>query len=190
MRMTIVGLFSRRHDARPDSHAQELSDACAAIDPDEVIGLAQELVRIDSSNPPGNEQEVAKVILDHAVRAGLQARLEAVTDGRANFGVHLGGTAGESPRLVLCGHLDTVVVGDAPWPFGAEIIPRRGAARRAAAVRASGPPRRRGPSAWSCTASCSALVWPPACASGSRIPQTRSRATATAKRLLRLLALN
>ena len=106
-------------------HGRSLKDALAAIGADEVIALARDLVRIDSTNPPGNEQAVAAAILNRARQAGLQARLEHVSDRRANARVCLEGTRRNSPRLLLCGHLDTVVVGQAPWqrdPFGAEIV--------------------------------------------------------------------
>jgi acetylornithine deacetylase/succinyl-diaminopimelate desuccinylase-like protein len=85
-----------------------------------MIGLAQllqDLIALPSVNPafvePGNafagEQRVAAHLLDLARRAGLDAELQAVRDGRANLLVRLAPTGKVSRRIVLAPHLDTIV---------------------------------------------------------------------------------
>ncbi len=85
-----------------------------------MIGLAQllqDLIALPSVNPafvePGNvfagEQRVAAHLLDLARRAGLDAELQAVRDGRANLLVRLAPAGKVSRRIVLAPHLDTIV---------------------------------------------------------------------------------
>ena len=41
----------------------------------EVLGLAQALIRIDTSNPPGNETVAAQLIADYLAGAGIESEL-------------------------------------------------------------------------------------------------------------------
>jgi acetylornithine deacetylase len=78
----------------------------------DVIDILQALVRIDSSNPglaagaPG-ESAIAAYVADWARSAGLRVEMVERTPGRPNVLVR-GGRATGGPRLMLCGHLDTV----------------------------------------------------------------------------------
>ncbi|MEV4804266.1 M20 family metallopeptidase [Nonomuraea sp. NPDC049421] len=94
------------------------------VDADEVVGLAQRLVRVDSCNPPGDEARVARVLVEVAGAAGLEVRADEVAPDRTNVTIRLAGAGEDSRAFVYCGHLDTVTVGSAAWardPFGAEI---------------------------------------------------------------------
>ncbi len=83
----------------------------------EVVDLLGELVAIDSENPglaPGGagEDAIATFVEEWATDRGLRAqRLEATT-GRPSVVVAAPGRGG-GPRLMLCGHLDTVGIGTA-----------------------------------------------------------------------------
>jgi acetylornithine deacetylase/succinyl-diaminopimelate desuccinylase-like protein len=77
----------------------------------EVVDLLTDLVAIDSVNPdlsPGGAGEagIARHVGDWAGRQGLRAELVDEATGRPSVLVR-GGTA-DGPRLLLCGHLDTV----------------------------------------------------------------------------------
>lgn len=90
---------------------------------DEILTVLQRLIRIDSSNPPGQEQAVARACAEQARAWGLRAELQPVGPNRANLLVKLPEER-EGPTLLLCGHLDTVPPGDQPWeraPFGGEL---------------------------------------------------------------------
>ena len=82
----------------------------------EVVDLLADLVAIDSVNldlSPGGagEVEIARHVHDWAETQGLRAELVDEATGRPSVLVR-GGNAGEDgPRLLLCGHLDTVGVG-------------------------------------------------------------------------------
>ncbi len=80
------------------------------------------LVAIDSQNPGPLEGECAAWVRDRLGRAGLPVGVHTVEPGRDNLVTGVSGT-GESPRLVLLAHLDTVPFGP-NWsraPLGGEI---------------------------------------------------------------------
>jgi succinyl-diaminopimelate desuccinylase len=81
---------------------------------DEAIELARSLVRIRSTNPPGDEEGIARYIKDYLIVSGLEAELVPLGPGRGSLVGRLPGR--ERGSLVLCGHLDTVAVEkDEPW---------------------------------------------------------------------------
>ena len=79
------------------------------------------LLRIDTSNPPGNETAAA-VYLQEALQAeGIEGRLYAMAPGRDNLVARIGGNGSKAPILVM-GHTDVVGVQRENWsvePFGA-----------------------------------------------------------------------
>jgi succinyl-diaminopimelate desuccinylase len=72
------------------------------------IELTQELVRINSENPPGNEKQVAKFIKDFLEDLKISAELIEFEKNRVNLVASIGNGDG----LMLNGHMDTVPVGD------------------------------------------------------------------------------
>jgi acetylornithine deacetylase len=87
----------------------------------DTIELLKDLVAIDSQNPslvPGaaGESEIASYVADWAASAGLASQTIEATPGRPSVLVrsHTGGT-GRS--LMLCGHVDTVGVGEMSDPL-------------------------------------------------------------------------
>jgi acetylornithine deacetylase/succinyl-diaminopimelate desuccinylase-like protein len=90
---------------------------------DEAVALLQDLIRIDTSNPPGNETAAAELLRDYLVRHGVECELVARVPGRANLVARIRGTGG-GPSLALTGHTDVVPADAADWrrpPFAAEI---------------------------------------------------------------------
>lgn len=96
--------------------------------PGDVAGLARELVRIRSENPPGEERAVAEYVVDWCEHHGLDAELVGTPDApdRPNAVATVGTLAGDGPTLVLNGHTDVVPAGDRDaWthdPYGGEIV--------------------------------------------------------------------
>jgi acetylornithine deacetylase len=91
----------------------------------ETLELAQQLVRIDSVNPslvPGasGEGEIANFIRDFLQGRGIDAQLSEAQPGRPNVVARIPGETG-SPRLLLCGHMDTVSVEGMEEPFSGRI---------------------------------------------------------------------
>jgi succinyl-diaminopimelate desuccinylase len=81
---------------------------------DELLTLAQSLVRIDTQNPPGGERRAAECLRSHLQDAGVSAELQELGAGRANLIARVAGT-GERSGLLLSGHLDTVPIGSGEW---------------------------------------------------------------------------
>lgn len=87
------------------------------------VHFLQQLLRIDSSNPPGNEHEVTKIFIERCKEKGLPCKVTYLEENRSNFEVSIKGAA--EKHLLLCGHLDTVSPGEMKWdysPFSGEIV--------------------------------------------------------------------
>lgn len=88
-----------------------------------TIDLAQELVRLDTINPPGNETRAADLIAVRLQGLGIAIERYELEPGRDSIIARLNpGSAGLA--LCLCGHLDTVPVGAESWkhnPLSGEI---------------------------------------------------------------------
>lgn len=86
------------------------------------IELTQELVRINSENPPGNEEAIAKYIKDFLDSLKIQAELIEFEKNRFDVVASIGNDNG----LMLNGHMDTVPAGDVnKWkynPFEGKIV--------------------------------------------------------------------
>lgn len=90
---------------------------------DHSFRLCQQLLRIDTTNPPGNEREAAELVAEELSQAGLEPVVLEGTPGRTNVVTRLQGT-GEKPPLLLCAHLDVVEADPAMWehpPFCGEV---------------------------------------------------------------------
>jgi acetylornithine deacetylase/succinyl-diaminopimelate desuccinylase-like protein len=100
--------------------------APAAAQDSEVVSLLRELVRTDTSNPPGNEAAVDEILRARLAPLGFQVEIVPTpAPGKSHLIARLPATApdGEGP-LLLAGHADVVGVERPLWtkdPFGAEI---------------------------------------------------------------------
>ena len=84
--------------------------------------LLQELMRFDTTNPPGNEAACVGYIRDLLTAAGIDSELIARDDSRPNLIARLPGQGRAAP-LLLYGHVDVVTTGFQNWtypPFAAE----------------------------------------------------------------------
>jgi len=95
-------------------------------DPD-VLTLASELIRIDTTNPgdgTGRERPAAEYVAEKLGEAGIDATLIESAPNRANVVARIAGTdPGRAPILVH-GHLDVVPAEAADWsvhPFSGEV---------------------------------------------------------------------
>ena len=90
---------------------------------DQVVDVLRDLVRIDTSNPPGNETEGARYLAGLLGPAGIETRIVESASGRGNLIARLRGT-GQGKPLLLMGHMDVVSADPSEWrypPFAAEI---------------------------------------------------------------------
>ncbi len=90
---------------------------------DEVVGYLQALLRIDTTNPPGNEISAANWLAEVLGREGIESVVLESAPERGNIVARLKGT-GEAEPLLLMSHTDVVRVEPKKWdhpPFGGEI---------------------------------------------------------------------
>ena len=80
----------------------------------EVVRICQDLVGIQSVNPPGNELAAAEYVAEALKKSGVQAELVKHSETRASVLARLKGR-GKAPALFYNGHLDTVPVGAEKW---------------------------------------------------------------------------
>ncbi|RUS47065.1 M20 family metallopeptidase [Cohnella sp. AR92] len=88
-----------------------------------AVELLCELIRLDTSNPPGNEHRVSQALEKLLNREGVDVRVEML-DRKGNRSNVEAVLRGDGPsRLMFCGHMDTV----APWDKEAGRYPPHGA---------------------------------------------------------------
>jgi acetylornithine deacetylase/succinyl-diaminopimelate desuccinylase-like protein len=86
--------------------------------------LLQNLIRFNTTNPPGNEFACVQYINGLLQDAGIETTLLGLDDNRPNLIARLPGS-GSAPPLLLQGHVDVVTTVDQKWqhdPFGGELI--------------------------------------------------------------------
>jgi acetylornithine deacetylase/succinyl-diaminopimelate desuccinylase-like protein len=81
---------------------------------EEVTELLQELIRVDTVNPPGNETAAAELLREYLESNGVRCEFYSRTPERANLVARIPGTGG-GPRLALLSHTDTVLADAAEW---------------------------------------------------------------------------
>jgi len=90
---------------------------------DEVVKILAGFVRIDTSNPPGNETRGAEYLKSILDREGIPAEIFEMERGRGNIVARLKGNGKKKP-LLLMGHIDVVGVEREKWtvdPFGSVV---------------------------------------------------------------------
>jgi len=80
----------------------------------EVVDLFTALLRVDTTNPPGNETACALVLQGYLARNGIESTLVGELPERQNLVANLAGMR-PGPTLTLMGHLDVVPADAAEW---------------------------------------------------------------------------
>jgi acetylornithine deacetylase/succinyl-diaminopimelate desuccinylase-like protein len=87
-----------------------------------VTELLQELIRFDTTNPPGNETACIEFVRAQLEEAGCETTIYAKDPARPNLVSRLSG--GSAPPLLLQGHVDVVTTAGQDWthpPFEARL---------------------------------------------------------------------
>ena len=90
---------------------------------DLAVDLMQKYLRINTSNPPGNEIEAAKWFKSLFDQNGIQSEIFEYKPRRANIIARLKGNGSKRP-IILLSHMDVVTADASAWevdPFSAEI---------------------------------------------------------------------
>jgi acetylornithine deacetylase/succinyl-diaminopimelate desuccinylase-like protein len=79
-------------------------------------GLLRDLIRIDTTNPPGNEADLVRHLLPLLRGAGIEPVVVGPSEDRANLVARFPGR-GEAPPLLLHAHADVVPVAGQEWTY-------------------------------------------------------------------------
>ena len=92
----------------------------------EGVQLLQEYLRVNTTNPPGNELTSARFLRDFLAKEGIEARILDTTEldpGRANLYARVKGS-GAKKAIALVHHMDVVPANAGTWtvpPFSGEL---------------------------------------------------------------------
>ncbi|MBM3333988.1 M20/M25/M40 family metallo-hydrolase [Candidatus Sumerlaeota bacterium] len=90
---------------------------------DEAMRLLGDLIKIDTTNPPGNETKAAQYLKTVLDREGIASQIFELEPGRGNIVARLKGSGKKRP-ILLMGHTDVVAVERDKWsvdPFAAVV---------------------------------------------------------------------
>lgn len=91
---------------------------------DMAVDLMRQYLRINTSNPPGNEIQTARFLNAIFAKEGIQSEIFEFKPNRANIIARLKGNGTKKP-IILLSHMDVVNADPAAWrvdPFAAQII--------------------------------------------------------------------
>jgi len=88
------------------------------------IALTQELIRFNTVNPPGNEDQVCNYLASILESAGFECRKIEFAPRRMSLVAKIGSCSADNPSICFTGHVDVVPLGARSWkhePFAALI---------------------------------------------------------------------
>ncbi len=88
------------------------------------VDLLRQLIRLDTTNPPGNEAPAIELVATVLREAGIEPTILEKQAGRPNLVARITGR-GETAGLLLQGHVDVVPTTGQRWardPFAAELV--------------------------------------------------------------------
>jgi acetylornithine deacetylase/succinyl-diaminopimelate desuccinylase-like protein len=82
---------------------------------EETVALLQEYLRIDTTNPPGNEILAAEFFAELLAREGIESEVFESFPGRGNLVARLAGDGSRGGHIVLLNHTDVVPASSEYW---------------------------------------------------------------------------
>jgi acetylornithine deacetylase/succinyl-diaminopimelate desuccinylase-like protein len=125
--LILAGSLSSARALRAQSAPQPTQPSTALVGIEtEATNWLQDLIKINTTNPPGNELAAAKYIASVLDKEGIRSDIIESAPGRGFLVARLaaGATPDPSKALLLMGHLDVVGVDKSKWtvdPFGGVI---------------------------------------------------------------------
>jgi acetylornithine deacetylase/succinyl-diaminopimelate desuccinylase-like protein len=89
----------------------------------EITRFLSDLIRINTTNPPGNETAAANFIAQYLAKEGFKTEVIESAPGRGSVITRLKGS-GEKPNLLLLSHIDVVAANPSEWtvdPFAGTV---------------------------------------------------------------------
>ena len=90
----------------------------------DIVQLTRQFLRIDTSNPPGNEEKAVIFLEAILKKASIDSTIYSSSPGRANIMARIEGKKKGKP-IILLSHIDVVPAKEDEWdadPFGGELI--------------------------------------------------------------------
>src|ERR1700730_3746193 len=106
----VITVGSPARGQQSSSASSAITEASRA----EAVRFLTDLVKIDTSNPPGNEVKAANYIKAVLDKEGIASEIFESAPGRGNIVARLKGNGSKRP-LMLMGHLDVVGVERDKW---------------------------------------------------------------------------
>ena len=97
------------------AHAQPPHRTGDALEP-EIMRHYQAVLRLDTTNPPGNEHLVVDYLKQVFDAEGIPSQIFALDPNRSNIVARLKGNGKKRPLLIM-GHTDDVTVDASKWKF-------------------------------------------------------------------------
>lgn len=127
--IALCGLAPLRAQVRQNSPAMGIPQSASMVGDTTSLALEarawlMDLIKINTTNPPGNEQQAAKYIAGILTKEGINAEILDLTPGRSAVVARLRSSAVPDPAkaLLLVAHMDVVGVDKSKWsvdPFAA-----------------------------------------------------------------------
>ncbi|HZS96619.1 MAG TPA: M20/M25/M40 family metallo-hydrolase [Terriglobales bacterium] len=117
--------------AQPDSLPMPMASSRVSPDrlasySDQAVDWLEQYLRIDTTNPPGNEIQAAKFIKRILDEEGIENQIFEYQPGRADVWARLPHTSAQAKRpLILLNHMDVVTSDAAHWrvpPFSGQML--------------------------------------------------------------------
>lgn len=122
--LSLIVVPAVPHANKRASKASEPAEINWPAYQDMAVDLMRQYLRIDTSNPPGNEIAAAKFFKRIFDKEGIQSEIFEYKPTRANIIARIRGDGSKRP-IILLSHMDVVTADPAAWrvnPFSAEII--------------------------------------------------------------------
>ncbi|NIV37438.1 MAG: M20/M25/M40 family metallo-hydrolase, partial [Anaerolineae bacterium] len=95
--------------------SEKVEDSPATLH-ERPVALLRNLIRFDTTNPPGNETACIGYINSVLTDAGFETTILARDEARANLVTRLAGQ-GHAPPLLMYGHIDVVTTENQDWTY-------------------------------------------------------------------------
>jgi len=81
------------------------------------VELTQDLIRFNTVNPPGNEDQICQYLQTLLESAGYECRQIEFAPRRTSLVAKIGSCSADKPSICFTGHVDVVPLGARPWKF-------------------------------------------------------------------------
>jgi succinyl-diaminopimelate desuccinylase len=82
------------------------------------VQLTQELVRFNTINPPGNEDQLCDYLANILESVGFECRKIGFAPRRTSLVAKIGASNQQNPSICFTGHMDVVPLGSRSWHYG------------------------------------------------------------------------